>query len=298
MREYAMVKQSINKDSLPYRLYQKAKRHGVWNPVDIDFSQDREDWQKLNPIQQQEVLDTIALFIGGEEAVTEDILPMIMAVSKKGWFEEETYLTTFLFEEAKHAEFFSLFLAEIGVTDDLSHLLKPAYRELFDDILPSAMGRLLEDQSPEAMLDAAVTYNIFAEGVLAETGYWFFYEGLSKINLMPGLMEGIRNIKRDEGRHIGFGTFLIQRLIHEKPELFDRVQERLHELLPIAVALTARDESTMAVNEAGKHVTSLGIEEGKSMEYALKQLTARIEVLSRAKDKTMDEINETDVIFE
>lgn len=298
MREYAMVKQSINKDSLPYRLYQKAKRHGVWNPVDIDFSQDREDWQKLNPIQQQEVLDTIALFIGGEEAVTEDILPMIMAVSKKGWFEEETYLTTFLFEEAKHAEFFSLFLEEIGVTDDLSHLLKPAYRELFDDILPSAMGRLLEDQSPEAMLDAAVTYNIFAEGVLAETGYWFFYEGLSKINLMPGLMEGIRNIKRDEGRHIGFGTFLIQRLIHEKPELFDRVQERLHELLPIAVALTARDESTMAVNEAGKHVTSLGIEEGKSMEYALKQLTARIEVLSRAKDKTMDEINETDVIFE
>ncbi len=298
MREYAMVKQSINKDSLPYRLYQKAKRHGVWNPVDIDFSQDREDWQKLNPIQQQEVLDTIALFIGGEEAVTEDILPMIMAVSKKGWFEEESYLTTFLFEEAKHAEFFSLFLEEIGVTDDLSHLLKPAYRELFDDILPAAMGRLLEDQSPEAMLDAAVTYNIFAEGVLAETGYWFFYEGLSKINLMPGLMEGIRNIKRDEGRHIGFGTFLIQRLIHEKPELFDRVQERLHELLPIAVALTARDESTMAVNEAGKHVTSLGIEEGKSMEYALKQLTARIEVLSRAKDKTMDEINETDVIFE
>ncbi|WP_455662073.1 R2-like ligand-binding oxidase [Pradoshia sp.] len=298
MREYAMVKQTINKDSLPYKLYQKAKRHGVWNPVDIDFSQDKEDWQKLSQVQQQEVLDTIALFIGGEEAVTEDILPMIMAVSKKGWFEEESYLTTFLFEEAKHAEFFSLFLEEIGVTNDLSHLLKPAYRQLFDDILPNAMGRLLEDQSHEAMLDAAVTYNIFAEGVLAETGYWFFYEGLSKINLMPGLMEGIRNIKRDEGRHIGFGTFLIQRLIHEKPELFDRVQERLQELLPIAVALTARDDSDLNVNEDGKHITSLGIEEGKSMEYALKQLTARIEVLSRAKGKTLEEINETDVIFE
>ena len=298
MREYAMVKQSINKDSLPYRLYQKAKRHGVWDPIDIDFSQDKEDWQKLNPAQQQEVLGTIALFIGGEEAVTADILPMIMAVTKKGWFEEETYLTTFLFEEAKHAEFFSLFLEEIGVTDDLSDLLRPGYRQLFDEILPNAMGRLLEDQSPEAMVDAAVTYNMFAEGVLAETGYWFFYEGLSKINLMPGLMEGIRNIKRDEGRHIGFGTYLIQRLIHEKPELFDRVQERLQELLPIAAALTARDESTLYVNEDGKYVTSLGFEEGKSMEYALKQLTTRIEVLSRAKDKSLDEINETDVIFE
>ncbi len=298
MREYAMVKQSINKDSLPYKLYQKAKRHGVWNPVDIDFSQDKEDWQKLSPVQQQEVLDTIALFIGGEEAVTEDILPMIMAVSKKGWFEEESYLTTFLFEEAKHAEFFSLFLEAIGVTDDLSHLLRPAYRQLFDELLPEAMGRLLEDQSPEAMVDAAVTYNIFAEGVLAETGYWFFYEGLSKINLMPGLMEGIRNIKRDEGRHIGFGTFLIQRLIHDKPELFDLVQERLQELLPIAAALTARDDSVLSVNAEGKKVTSLGFEQGKSMEYALKQLTARIEVLSRAKGKTLDEIHETEVIFE
>ena len=48
------------------------------------------------------MLTQFAQFIGGEEAVTTDILPMIMAVAKKGWFEEEMYLTTFLFEEAKH----------------------------------------------------------------------------------------------------------------------------------------------------------------------------------------------------
>ncbi|OCA86642.1 R2-like ligand-binding oxidase [Bacillus sp. FJAT-27986] len=290
MREYVTTKQMIKKDSLPYRLYQKAKRHGIWNPVDIDFSQDKEDWKKLSPDQQQEVLIQFAQFIGGEEAVSEDILPMIMAVSKKGWFEEESYLSTFLFEEAKHAEFFSLFLEEIGVTEDLSHLLTSGHRKLFDDVLPKTMNRLLVDQSPEAMLDAAVTYNIFAEGVLAETGYWFFYEALSKANLFPGFIEGIRNVKRDEGRHIGFGTFLIQRLIHEKPELFDRVQVRLQELLPIAYELTARED--------GAKVTSLGIEEGKAMEYALKQLSARIEVLSRAQEKTLEEIHETEVIFE
>mgnify|MGYP003517144377 FL=1 len=116
MREYVTTKQQINKNSLPYNLYQKAKKFGIWNPVDIDFSQDKEDWKKLSEEQQLEVLTQFAQFIGGEEAVTQDILPMIMAVSKKGWFEEESYLTTFLFEEAKHAEFFSLFLEEIGVT--------------------------------------------------------------------------------------------------------------------------------------------------------------------------------------
>ena len=140
MREYVTTKQQINKQSLPYNLYQKAKRHGIWNPVDIDFSQDKEDWKKLSDAQQLEVLTQFAQFIGGEEAVTADILPMIMAVSKKGWFEEESYLTTFLFEEAKHAEFFSLFLEEIGVTEDLSHLLTPGHHKLFDEILPTVMN--------------------------------------------------------------------------------------------------------------------------------------------------------------
>jgi ribonucleoside-diphosphate reductase beta chain len=292
MREYVTTKQEINKNSLPYNLYQKAKKFGIWNPVDIDFSQDKEDWKKLSEEQQLEVLTQFAQFIGGEEAVTQDILPMIMAVSKKGWFEEETYLTTFLFEEAKHAEFFSLFLEEIGVTDDLSHLLSPGHHKLFDETLPTVMNKLLDDQSPEAMIDAAVTYNIFAEGVLAETGYWFFYEALSKANLFPGFISGIRNVKRDEGRHIGFGTFLIQRLISENPELelFERVQQRLQELLPIAIMLTERPE--------GQKVTSLGIEEGKAMEFAMKQLQARMTVLSRAKGKTLEEIYNTEVIFE
>ena len=292
MREYVSTKQQINKKSLPYNLYQKAKRHGIWNPVDIDFSQDKEDWKKLSEAQQLEVLTQFAQFIGGEEAVTADILPMIMAVSKKGWFEEESYLTTFLFEEAKHAEFFSLFLEEIGVTEDLSHLLSPGYHKLFDETLPTVMNRLLEDQSPEAMVDAAVTYNIFAEGVLAETGYWFFYEALSKANLFPGFISGIRNVKRDEGRHIGFGTFLIQRLIAENPELdlYERVQAKLQELLPIAMMLTQRPN--------GEKVTSLGIEEGKSMEFAMKQLQARMNVLARAKGKTLEEIYDTEVIFE
>lgn len=174
----------------------------------------------------------------------------------------------------------------------MTHLLTPGYRKLFDETLPAVMGRLIEDQSPEAMIDAAVTYNIFAEGVLAETGYWFFHEALSSANLFPGFISGIRNVKRDEGRHIGFGTFLIQRLISENPELelFERVQQRLQELLPIAMMLTEGKED--------KQVTSLGIERGKSMEFAMKQLQARLTVLSRAKGKTLEEIYNTDIALE
>lgn len=91
------------------------------------------------------------------------------------------YLTTFLFEEAKHADFFSLLLQNIGIKRDLNSFLSPVYRKVFDEILPETMGRLLHDQSPEAIADASVVYNMFAEGVLAETGYWDFYESLAKI---------------------------------------------------------------------------------------------------------------------
>ena len=48
MRSYYSVSNAINKESLPYRLYEKAKKYGIWNPADIDFSQDREDWEDIN----------------------------------------------------------------------------------------------------------------------------------------------------------------------------------------------------------------------------------------------------------
>lgn len=76
-------------DSFPYRLYQKAKRVGTWNPADIDFSQDQKDWQKLNIDQQQDILRVISQFQAGEEAVTLDLLPLMMAVAKEGRLEEE-----------------------------------------------------------------------------------------------------------------------------------------------------------------------------------------------------------------
>ncbi|MDF2856187.1 MAG: ribonucleotide-diphosphate reductase [Neobacillus sp.] len=82
-------------DSFPYRLFQKAKRLGTWNPTDIDFSQDQKDWETLNAEQQSDILRLIAQFQAGEEAVTLDLLPLIMAIAKEGRLEEEMFLTTF-----------------------------------------------------------------------------------------------------------------------------------------------------------------------------------------------------------
>ncbi|BCJ88552.1 R2-like ligand-binding oxidase [Effusibacillus dendaii] len=278
----------LQTDSLPYRLYEKAKRFGVWNPKDIDFSQDKIDWhQKLNDQQREQTLRLISLFQAGEEAVTLDLLPLIMTIAKQGRIEEEMFLTTFLFEEAKHTEFFRLVLNAIGETGDLSHHHTPTYRKIFYEILPEAMDRLVHDQSPEAIAEASVVYNMFVEGVLAETGYWSFYEGLNKAGLMPGLMKGIGYLKTDESRHIGYGTFLLQRLICEHPHLFDLVQKRMEQLAPLSFAL---NQEGYEVNN-GVSAFEVPIEE--TMQFSQKQIMVRMDVLARAKGQTMEEIYKT-----
>ncbi|MGG3470631.1 R2-like ligand-binding oxidase [Neobacillus pocheonensis] len=276
-------KRGLLEDSFPYRLYQKAKRLGTWNPADIDFSQDQRDWKKLNAEQKEDILRLISQFQAGEEAVTLDLLPLIMAVAKEGRLEEEMFLTTFLFEEAKHTEFFRLVLNAIGERGDLSHFHTETYQKIFYEILPKTMDRLVTDQSPEAIAEASVVYNMFVEGVLAETGYFSFYEALEKSGIMPGLLEGIGNLKKDESRHIGYGTFLLQRLICEHPHLFDFVAAKMAELTPLAIRLNQEGIS-------GRTVSSFGGNPDDVMNFTMRQLSVRMEVLARARGKKIEEI--------
>lgn len=270
-------------DSFPYRLYQKAKRMGTWNPADIDFSQDQKDWQSLNADQKDTILRLISQFQAGEEAVTLDLLPLIMAIAKEGRLEEEMFLTTFLFEEAKHTEFFRLVLNAIGEKGDLSYCHTPTYKKIFYEILPDTMNRLVTDQSPEAIAEASVVYNMFVEGVLAETGYFSFYQSLEAAGIMPGLLEGVGNLKKDESRHIGYGTFLLQRLICEHPHLFDFIAGKMAELTPLALRLNEEGID-------GREVSAFGGNPEEVTNFTMKQLSVRMEVLSRAKGKKIEEI--------
>ncbi|WP_079509012.1 R2-like ligand-binding oxidase [Mesobacillus jeotgali] len=276
-------KRGLQVDSFPFRLYQKAKKFGIWNPADIDFTQDQKDWEQLNAEQQNDILRLISQFQAGEEAVTLDLLPLIMAIAKEGRLEEEMFLTTFLFEEAKHTEFFRLVLNALGETGDLSDHHTETYKKIFYEILPTTMDRLLTDQSPEAVAEAATVYNMFVEGVLAETGYYSFYQNLETLGLMPGLLKGIGNLKRDESRHIGYGTFLLQRLICEHPHLYEFVEGKMQELTPLAIRL----------NQEGfrdKDVSTFGNQIEDTMNFTLRQLSVRMEILSRARGKRIEEI--------
>lgn len=283
IRTYHTTK-GLNYQALPFRLYQKAKKFGQWDPRDIDFSQDKVDWATFNPLEQDYLLTLLASFQAGEEAVTGDIMPLAMAIAKEGRFiEEEMYLTTFIFEEAKHVEFFRLFLDEVGITEDLSTYHGPVYREIFNEILPAAMNRLLTDQSPEAIAEAAVTYNMFVEGILAETGYESFFKTFSLNQKLPGLIKGIQNLKRDESRHIGYGTYLLQRLISEHDHLYDVIMQKLSELVPYSTALINEN-----YNKYEEPPFTTDIDE--FLDFAIRQYSVRLSILDRARGKKIEEL--------
>lgn len=139
----------LNWDSMPLKLFAGGNAK-FWDPAGIDFSRDRADWESLTERERDYATRLCAQFIAGEESVTQDIQPFISAMRAEGRLGDEMYLTQFAFEEAKHTQVFRLWLDAVGVSEDLHGYLDdlPAYREIFFDRLPDALGMLAADPSP------------------------------------------------------------------------------------------------------------------------------------------------------
>src|SRR5579883_3546369 len=90
-----LTSRGLRHDTLPMRLYHKAKKLGTWDPRDIDLSRDREDWLRIPEEYREGLRGRIISFQAGEEAVTLDLLPLNMTVAREGRLEEEMFLTTF-----------------------------------------------------------------------------------------------------------------------------------------------------------------------------------------------------------
>lgn len=230
-QQFLTTTTGLDRQSPPMRLFEKAKRFGIWNPADIDFTQDAADWQLLTADEKDILLRLMAMFVAGEEAVTLDLLPLIMTIAREGRLEEEMFLTTFLFEEAKHVDFFQRALsAVLGEVPDLSHYHTDNYKSIFYEALPKTLSALMNDQSPAAQVRASMTYNIIVEGMLAETGYHTFYTVLDQRQMMPGIRQGITSLKQDESRHIAYGIYLLSRHVAADPALWEVVEETVDDL--------------------------------------------------------------------
>jgi ribonucleoside-diphosphate reductase beta chain len=285
-KDFAMASRRLDHSALPMVLWHKAKRLGTWDPRDIDLAEDRDQWRGLDDLERQVLLHLTSLFTSGEEAVTVDLLPLIWVIASEGRLEEEIYLTSFLFEEAKHVEAFRRFLDEVAEDEsDLSRYHAPSYLELFGGELPRALDRLRHDASPEAQAEASVTYNMIVEGVLAETGYHAYHTMLVRNRILPGMQKVVGLLKRDESRHIAYGTYLLSRLIAEHGDpVWNAINSRMGELMPLAIGVITE------IFDAYDGMP-FGLELADFVDHATGQFQSRFMQLERARTQRLNDIS-------
>jgi ribonucleoside-diphosphate reductase beta chain len=262
----------------PQQLYRLWERQN-WQTQTIDFSKDRDDWAALEPEVKEEMLWGLSSFFVGEERVTTQFSGLVMAYEDQA---EEAFLTTQQVDEARHAQHFSRFYEEVagydGTMDDqlarVRENLNDAFVTLFDQHLVDAGNRLIADPTDrEAKVDFVTTYHMVIEGTLALTGQYFITDYYEKQGILPGFVEGFRNISNDEHRHVAYGTWYLQHACRDSA-MRDRVSHKLMELLPVAAGVLVPKGK-----DPGSDWTLLGYASQEVNEFAFRALTRRLKVI-------------------
>ncbi len=270
-------------DARSQRYFRHAVEHH-WDPHEIDLADDLVATAELSPQGFDLLRTTLARFGAGERAVTEDLAPLAVVLDD---IDDQAFVTSQLYEEAKHLDFFDRYWREVvhSLEDDrgLDRTAPTAdrwfngdYTELFE----RAMYRLIDDDSPKNRATAYCHYHLTIEGILAQTGYFGLtatYGDDGPSPDLPGLVTGLAKIRGDEGRHVGFGMTKLKGLVETSVEP-SLLNETVNALLPL-VAGTVPE----GIAEAG------GMPENELVMYALEKHGERM------RQVTTDEVDVPDV---
>jgi len=279
--------------------YFKHAIYNHWDPYeDIErelIEQDRKRAIEMEGTEQEffETMQYLALFGAGEEAVTEDLAPLMIALDD---INDQMFVSSQIYEEAKHTQFFDRYWREviypvaeergwekIAPTDQ--RFFPDGYIELFDRT-EEAMETLLTDDTPENRVRAYCHYHLVVESILAQTGYFGITSAMGPDDDDPltppdrdtphleGLVKGINYIRSDEGRHVGFGMQKVQKHLAEDGVDEQVVQETLMELMPMVAETVSVGDSV--------------IDPMPLVNYARDKLTRRIDIITDAQAEIPD----------
>lgn len=249
----------LDRESREIRYYRNAvERH--WDPATVALDADaanlvaflEEAGQPAGYLDGLRV--ALARFGAGEQAVTEDLAPLAVALEA---VDDQLFVTTQLYEEAKHTDFFDRYWREVIHATETELGLErssptdprwfnDAYLELFERT-ERAMAALLEDDSAETFARAYTHYHLVIEGILAQTGYYglqrsYGEDTYPELPHLPGLCAGLGLIRQDEGRHVGFGMVKLKALVATGSVETSVLEETVAELMPLVTGIVADDD--------------------------------------------------------
>jgi hypothetical protein len=268
-------------------LYARWER-GNWRATELDFTQDRRDWQeRMTAEQRRSALWLYTLFFHGEDSVADNLSPYIDAAPLE---EQKYFLTTQQVDEARHAVFFGRFMHEVagrgdgsagGALRDTAALLTWRHRKLFGR-LDRMAAELRADPSRRRLAAAVTLYHIIVEASLAQPGQHMIERYLTEYDLLPGFRAGMANVAHDEQRHIAFGVRLLADLCEEDAACAEAIAETIREVLPWTTAVALPPGGDRSYTECfGFSLEDLYEEGARSQEARLRAIGLPIDDLPR-----------------
>jgi len=198
--------------------YRQAMNN-FWIPEEINMTTDVQDYRKLS-IPEKTAYDKILSFLIFLDSIQTANLPNVGQYVTAN--EVNLCLTIQAFQEAVHSQSYSYMLDTICSPEERTEIL---YQWKDDEhllrrnkFIGDLYNEFQTDKSALAFLKVCVA-NYILEGVYFYSGFMFFYN-LGRNNKMPGSVQEIRYINRDENTHLWLFRSMIQELQKEEPQLF------------------------------------------------------------------------------
>ena len=205
--------------------YRQAMNN-FWVPEEINMNQDKSDYPKLSK-PERTAYDKILSFLVYLDSLQSANLPNVSQYVTAN--EVNLCLSIQTFQECIHSQSYSYMLDTIcnpterndilyqWKTDE--HLLK---RNRF---IGDLYNEFVNHQDKQSFLRVCIA-NFILENVYFYSGFMFFYN-LGRNGKMPGSVQEIRYINRDENTHLWLFREILLELQKEEPELFDEANMKM-----------------------------------------------------------------------
>src|SRR3954462_7571608 len=266
---------------LDYRQLYELWERQQWATQDLDFTQDRADWEGFDSEERFQRMSGLSAFFIGEQRVTAELGPIMRAAPDE---DMRIFLSTQIADEARHVAFFDRFYREVGVyeadglkerLDATAEHLNDDFKTLFDEMLHDRVDRLAVEPSDTVTLVEAITlYHMVIEGSLALTGQHFILASNKPEGRLPGFVEGFTNVARDEHRHVAFGARFLRDMTQRDDKYAEAIQRTLAEVGPVADGVL----KPKWVEEGQEDVAIRGVSVNETRAFAMQALTRRLKV--------------------
>lgn len=198
--------------------YRQAMNN-FWIPEEVNLNQDIKDYRKLDQYEK-DAYDRILSFLTYLDSIQTANLPNLQSYITAN--EINLCLSIQTYQESIHSQSYSYILDTICSPEERTrilylwkedeHLLKrnKFIGEIYNDFL---------EKNDEFNFMKVLIANYILEGIYFYSGFSFFYN-LGRNGKMPGTVQEIRYINRDENTHLWLFRSLINDLKNEREDLF------------------------------------------------------------------------------